>query len=144
MRLKTQKNLASRVLKVGVSRVWFDPLRMEDIKQAITRADIEDLVKERIIRIYPGKKKSAKKTGTKRRAGSRKMRVKNRKYRYVRYIRKVRNYIEHLKERGSISDDLKWKLRGLSKAGQFRNLRHLKEHIKSLSFKEAVSGEEKK
>ena len=41
MNLKLQKELARKVLKVGKDRVWIDPDHLEEIKEAITRADIK-------------------------------------------------------------------------------------------------------
>ena len=43
--LSLQKRLAADVLKVGLARVRFDPARLNDIKQAITKEDIRLLVK---------------------------------------------------------------------------------------------------
>ncbi|MEM2875660.1 MAG: 50S ribosomal protein L19e, partial [Candidatus Bathyarchaeia archaeon] len=40
MNLRNQRRLATEVLKVGKSRVWFDPERIEDIELAITRDEI--------------------------------------------------------------------------------------------------------
>ena len=91
MEFKNQKRLVSRILNVGLKRIWFDPLRLEDIKQAITRSDIHDLVKERAIRIKAEKRKKADNTKRKRRnSGSVRVKVANRKSRYVNRIRKIR------------------------------------------------------
>ena len=134
-----QKKLASRMLNAGIGKIWFDPLRAEDIKQAITRADISDLIKDKAIRVKAGKKKTVHvKRKRKRKAGSRKMIVKNRKERYVNQIRKMRRYLHEISQKGEVSEDIKWKLRGLAKAGQFRSLKHLKEHIKTLNFEKSL------
>ncbi|MBU1201682.1 MAG: 50S ribosomal protein L19e [Nanoarchaeota archaeon] len=44
MRLKTQKKLAASVLKASSKRVVFNPERLEDIKEAITKTDIRGLI----------------------------------------------------------------------------------------------------
>ena len=49
-KLKTQRRIASNVLNVGESRVWLDPSKFKDIKEAITRADIEGLISKGIIK----------------------------------------------------------------------------------------------
>ena len=49
MKLSTQKRLASRVLKVGRSRVWIDPEFQDEVSLAITKDDIRRLVDERAI-----------------------------------------------------------------------------------------------
>jgi len=49
MSLKAQKRMAAEVLKCGENRVYFDPYLIDEIKMAITREDIRNLVKEGII-----------------------------------------------------------------------------------------------
>ena len=49
-KLKTQKRIASDILGVGKGRVWLDPAKFKDIKEAITRADIENLVSKGTIK----------------------------------------------------------------------------------------------
>ena len=41
--------MAADILKCGENRVYFDPYLIEDIKMAITREDIRNLIKEGII-----------------------------------------------------------------------------------------------
>jgi large subunit ribosomal protein L19e len=49
MKLATQRRLAAAILKVGKYRVWIDPSRLSDIKEAITRADVRDLIKDNVV-----------------------------------------------------------------------------------------------
>ena len=42
--LKAKKRLVSRMVGVGVSRVWFDSQHLEDIADAITRENIRSLM----------------------------------------------------------------------------------------------------
>jgi large subunit ribosomal protein L19e len=49
--LSAQRRLASEVLDVGKSRVWFDPDRQEDLAEAITREDIRELADEGAIQV---------------------------------------------------------------------------------------------
>ena len=51
MNLKNKKELASRMLGIGKERIIFVEEREEDIKNAITRQDIKELVKEKAILI---------------------------------------------------------------------------------------------
>ncbi|MEM2772586.1 MAG: 50S ribosomal protein L19e, partial [Candidatus Pacearchaeota archaeon] len=62
MSLKTQRRLAAEILGVGINRVKFMPEKINEIKEAITRKDIEELIKEGAIKKRPIK-------GYKRRAG---------------------------------------------------------------------------
>ncbi len=47
--LSAQRRLAADVMDVGKNKVWMDPERQGDIADAITRADVRDLVDEGVI-----------------------------------------------------------------------------------------------
>ena len=68
MQIKIQKRLAAQVLKCSESNVRLDPNRLEEIKEAITKADIKSLVKDKAI--------IAKKQGEKKRPRIKKERGK--------------------------------------------------------------------
>ena len=40
----SQKRLSASILKCGVNRVWFDPERISDIENAISREDLRGLI----------------------------------------------------------------------------------------------------
>ncbi|MEM4532476.1 MAG: 50S ribosomal protein L19e, partial [Desulfurococcaceae archaeon] len=44
--LSLQKKLAAEILDVGVSRIWIDPSRVDEVVEAITREDIKRLIKD--------------------------------------------------------------------------------------------------
>jgi len=48
--LSAQKRMAADVLDVGENKIWLNPERQGDIADAITRADVRDLVDEGAIR----------------------------------------------------------------------------------------------
>ena len=48
--LSAQKRMAADVLDVGKNRVWFDPEAQDEIAEAITRADLRDLIDRGVIR----------------------------------------------------------------------------------------------
>ena len=50
MKLDKKRALASKVLNVGKERVIFVNTRLEEIKNAITRQDIKDLLREGAIK----------------------------------------------------------------------------------------------
>src|SRR3989344_289019 len=58
MKLKVQKRLAAQVFKISPKKVWFDDDRLEEIKEAITKADMRSLASKGIIRIKPSKEVS--------------------------------------------------------------------------------------
>ena len=49
MNLSAQKRMAAEILKCGQNRVYIDPYLIEEVKMAITREDIRNLIKEGII-----------------------------------------------------------------------------------------------
>jgi len=139
---QTQKRLAANILGVGINKVWFDPNRLEDIKEALTKQDIRDLIKDGAIKSKQTEYKKVKKEKKKRRTGKMKKRVKRRKQKYVKLIRKLRKYLKEIRKMDKISSKEYNHLRRLSKAGIFKSKKHLEEYVKVTIFKEA--GEEKK
>lgn len=137
--LALQKRLAASALKVGINKVWLDPDRIDKIKEAITRADIETLIKEGVIKKRPkiGIKRRAgrlrqlrKRKGRRRGAGKKKKFLKKKKKNYVNRIRKLRSYIKELKERKIIDNEQAAKLRKLAKAGVIKSRKEIDERIK--------------
>ena len=53
MNLRPQKSMAAKVLKVGVSRVWVDPTRLDEVSLAIRRDDIRKLITMGTIKAKP-------------------------------------------------------------------------------------------
>jgi len=49
--LKAKKRLVSRMVGVGVHRVWFDSQHLDDIADAITRENIRSLMTANTIQI---------------------------------------------------------------------------------------------
>jgi len=50
-----QRRLAASLLKCGVNRVWFDPERLSDIENAISREDLRGLITEGVIKAHQKK-----------------------------------------------------------------------------------------
>lgn len=130
MKLDKKKKLAAKVLDVGIGRILFNPARLQDIKEAITRQDIKDLVKDKAIKAKPitGKQKK-KKRKTRKHAGKIKKKVQD-KREYIHKIRKMRAYLSSLRTAGRLSSKEYLKLRRYAKSGVFTDLKHLKEQIK--------------
>ena len=53
MNLSNKKRIAATLLKSGETRVWFDPDRLQEIKEAITKADIRKLINDLAIQAKP-------------------------------------------------------------------------------------------
>lgn len=126
---KTQRRLASEVLGVGKNKVWFDSSRLKDIADALTKADMEELIKDGAIKARQSEEKKGKVKKRKRGSGSIRKKTNRRKQDYIRKIRKLRAYIKHLRNKGAVTKAEFYELRKMAKAGQFRNKRHLKEYL---------------
>lgn len=53
MSLKSQRRLAAEILKVGETRVWIDPERIDYVETAITREEIRKLIHEKVVKSLP-------------------------------------------------------------------------------------------
>ena len=134
-----QKRLAASVLNVGINKVWLDPERLNEIREAITKADIEALIKEKAIKKKPikGIKRRAGRTkqfrrrkGLGRGHGKKRKIVNVKKKEHMIRIRNLRNYINTLKQEKAINEEQSIKLRRLAKAGIFKNKKDINERIK--------------
>ena len=104
MNLNKKKKLAARVLMVGKNRIVFDSSRLSEIKEAITKQDIKDLVQQKAIKIKDKKGRRMKeKRKTRRGPGKIKKKIKRRKQEYVKITRKLRKHISGLREQEKIS-----------------------------------------
>jgi len=141
MDLKSQKNIAARVLKCGKTRVWLDPARIGDISESITSSDIRRLIKDGVIKKLPKKglsnyrkKKIAKQKSKGRRkdVGSRKGKLgtrQNRKKTWIKRIRAIRKMIKELKSKNQINNQTYWDIYVKSKSGFFRSKSHVMTYL---------------
>lgn len=136
MNLSKKKALAARALNVGKARILFNVQRLGEIKEAITKQDIRDLHKEGIILIkeVKGRRKLVRRN-TRKRMGSRKKRILNKKHQYVTLTRKFRRYLSYLKNKKAISKEHFLQLRREIRARMFQTLTQLKERIKEVKAK---------
>ncbi|MEK6864798.1 MAG: 50S ribosomal protein L19e [Nanoarchaeota archaeon] len=141
MNLSNKKRIAATLLKSGETRVWFDPDRLQEIKEAITKADIRKLINDLAIQAKP-------KTGVSR-FRARKIAVQKRKGRlagegskkgtlYARLprkeawmakIRSQRNFLTELKEKGLVLPSNYRQIYLMCKGGYFRSVRHIKMYM---------------
>ena len=132
MKLENKKALVARTLGIGKTRVSFNQQRLSEIKEAITKQDIKDLISSRAIIIKEKKgRKTIEKRRTRRRAGSVRKKVKNSKWRYIVLTRKFRAYLKSLKTKGKISNEEFIQIRKEIRASDFKSLSALKERISS-------------
>ena len=139
--LNVQRRLAAQILKCGVNRIRFDPDRLSDIKEAITKSDIRLLIgrgaifRKRLLNTssFWSKKIKRQKIKSKQKgAGSRKGRKtarRNPKTAWMNKIRLQRNFIKSLRDKKSIDTANYHELYMKSKGGFFRSIRHLKLYV---------------
>ena len=138
MKLTNQKRIAAGILKIGMNRIIFDEERLKDIKEAITKEDIRELIKEKAITIKPKKgissfrskkRKIQKRKGRRKGPGSRKGRRKARipkKKEWMNKVRTQRKLIKLLKNEKLIASKTYNMLYRKIKGSFFRSRRHIK------------------
>ena len=133
MRLENKKALVSRTLGIGKGRISFNPGRLSEIKEAITKQDIKDLFSSNAILIKDkGGRAKVEKRKSRRRAGSIRKKVKNSKKKYVTLTRKLRAHLKNLKDKGKISREDFLQLRREIRASNFKSQSHMNERINQI------------
>ena len=141
MELKLQKRLAAQILKCSKNRIWLDPTRLDEIKEAITKVDIKGLINDNAIKkkkikgISRGrtrKRIEQKRKGRQKGFGSRKGKSTARlprKRAWIDRIRAQRNLLKELRERNIVTKRDYQNLYSLAKGGFFRSRRHIRVYI---------------
>lgn len=136
--LEVQRRLAAQILKCGKNRIGFDPERLEDIKEAITKTDVRTLINNGVIskkrvmstsRFRAKERKEQKSLGKRKGFGSRKGKRTARldlKRAWINNIRLQRSFLKSLRDKKAITSAMYYELYFKSKGGFFRSLRHLK------------------
>ncbi len=140
--LANQKRLAASILKVGVTRVWMDPEKLEDIATAITREDLRKLVEDGTIKrkaVIGISRGRARARDIKRARGHRKGQGSRRgaagarapkKEQWMRKIRAQRKVLKAMRDDEKTIDAHTYRiLYRKAKGGEFRNVAHLKSYI---------------
>ncbi|MBY9018238.1 MAG: 50S ribosomal protein L19e [Candidatus Lokiarchaeota archaeon] len=142
MSLKAQKRMAAQILKCGENRVYFDPYLIEDIRMAITREDIRNLIKEGVIlkkyeqgiskhrkNVRHERKKKGRARGLGKRKGKKGARTPKKKA-WMRKIRPQRRELKKLRDRKLITTATYRKLYKNAKGGMFTSVAQMNRHIK--------------
>ncbi len=140
--LKTQRRLASNVLGVGEKKVWLDPSKSKEIKEAITKADIADLVKKGLInkKAIVGQSRSRaralhikKRKGHRRGLGSRKGEKGVRtNFEWVDKVRALRNELFKQRASGNIDKEQFRSLYRKIKGNAFHSVTHMRNYIDNM------------
>ena len=133
MNLAKKKQLAVNTLNVGKERIVFLESRLNDIKEALTKQDIRDLVTDGAIVVKEVKgRKKVEKRKRRRRIGKIRKKVNTRKQDYVIMTRKLRTYAKELKNQGKLTSEEVTEIRKRIRNKKFRSKAHLKEYIGGL------------
>ena len=144
--LDVQRRLAAQIMRCGKNRVKFDPNSLDEIKEAITKADLRGLIGSGIIskqrlhntsRFWARKRKKQKGLGKQKGHGSRKGKKTARtppKRNWINKIRLQRAHLKSLRDSSLILPAPYHELYMKSKGGFFRSLRHLKLYIEERGF----------
>ncbi|MGN6822877.1 MAG: 50S ribosomal protein L19e [Candidatus Nitrosocosmicus sp.] len=140
--IRKKRELVSRILGVGVNRVRFEPDKLDDVADSITRENIRSLVNNGSIwtskvqgtsrgrtrsKLHIKKKHG---TGPGSKKGKKTARV-GKKEIYVIRIRSMRRHLKILKERKDLTNDQFWILYKKVNGAQVRSLSHLRELVKA-------------
>jgi large subunit ribosomal protein L19e len=143
MELRKAKELAAKILKVGVGKIHINPEQEKKVKEAMTKDDIRGLIAERIIRKRRDNQQSKgrtrdqkeqKRKGRRRGQGKRKGTKKTRIEKKKTWMSKVRAQRRTLKELKTENPE-KIKEIGYSnlyrkiKGGFFKGKKYLKEYV---------------
>jgi len=142
MKLDKKKRLAADILGIGVNRVWIDPARLVDVSSAITRDDINGLIKQGAISAKPKigisrgrlrvrnlKRKVGRRGGPGTRKGTSGARTP-RKKNWIRTVRPLRARLRQMRKDGVLGEGDYRRLYLMIKGGSFRNKAHLEAHLK--------------
>lgn len=131
--LLLQRRLSAEILKVGQTKIWMDSEHSEDIKNAITRADVRKMISHGYIKAKKEKLKkpapvSQKKRGIGKRKGSKRSKVSKKRL-WINTIRPLRSMLKQLRDEEKIDVRSYRKLYLLAKGGVFRNRTHLRLYL---------------
>jgi large subunit ribosomal protein L19e len=141
--LKSQRRLASQILKVGQNRVWIDPEKTDDTEAAITRTEIRKLIHEGAIKMLPdkgvsrsrarvmhAKRKQGRRGGPGSRTGAGHARV-SRKDTWMLRIRALRKKLRKVKANKTITEGNYRKLYKMASSGRFESVGDFERYLKS-------------
>ena len=144
--LRNQKRMAAKILKCGINRVWINPDKIEDLEDAITRADIRTAIHSGTIAKLPakgistarkhyisGQKKKGRRRGHGTRQGTARARLPK-KDAWIGTIRPLRQRLRDLKSQGRLDARTYRMLYLQAKGGMFKNKAHLEQQLRAAGY----------
>lgn len=141
MILTSQRRTAAQLLKCGENRVWFDPARLPEVKEAITKADIRKLINDLAIqkrpenghsRFHARQRMKQKRKGRQHGSGSKKGTPNarlNLKEAWMAKTRSQREFAKNLRDKELVANEVYHDLYRKIKGGFFRSIRHIKLYL---------------
>ncbi len=139
MDLYSQKRLAAKVAGVGADKVAINPARAEEVKEAITKADVRSLIKTGAIIVKSvttpsrfrakqqiAQKKKGKRKGQGHKRGAWKARIGNT---WTARIRAMRAMLHELRTGKKITNETYRDMYAKAKGGFFRDKRHVRFYL---------------
>ena len=143
MSLKSQRRLAAEILKVGETRVWIDPERIDYVETAITREEIRKLIHEKVVKSLPetgvsrararvlaAKRKKGLRRGPGGKSGPVRSKI-SKKQAWMNRIRPLRRRMRELKVSRAITVSTYRKLYDMSESGVFESKADLERYIRT-------------
>ena len=109
---KQAKRMSAKILKVGKTKVYINPEERAKVKEAMTKEDLRQLIKDRVIkkrqdnfqsrsraRVLLEKKRKGRKKGQGKRTGKKNARAK-RKENWIKNVRAQRRTLKEMKDSG--------------------------------------------
>jgi len=141
----SQRRIAASILKCGVNRVWFDPERLTDIENAISREDLRGLITDGAIKAHQKKGVSrgrarlrtaqrayGHRKGVGKRKGAQGARTPSKRA-WIQKIREIRKALVALREAGTIDRHLYRVIYRKAAGGQFRSVAHMKAQMEIIA-----------
>lgn len=139
--IRKKRELIARMLDVGANRVRFEPDKLDDVADSITRENMRALIKNGTIWTVRRKGTSRARAEAKlivhRKHGlgpgskkGKKTARMGKKEIYVIRVRSMRYHLKILKDRNDINREIYWSLYKKVNGGQVRSLAHLRELVK--------------
>ena len=141
MKLTSHKRIAADILKCSTSRIYFDTEHLEEIKEAITKQDMRELINANIVQKKQIKgisraranknlvqKRKGRRQGPASRGGKRTARLPK-KEAWMAKVRVQRRFLKELKDKEIITKQIYRDLYLKSKGGFFRSVRHIKFYL---------------
>lgn len=128
MTFSTVRRLASDILGIGTSRIRISAAGLGRAAEALTRADVKNLIRDKVFYILPLKGVRSKKDRSRRGRGSRKGTANSRapgKKAWMQRVRSQRKFWREIIESGALKKEEKRQIYMKIKSGMFRSKKAL-------------------